>query len=58
MNVTLRQLRAFCAVVESGSFTEAANALFVTQSALSGLVRELEAGLGWRSCTAARGVWQ
>lgn len=46
MNITLRQLRAFCAVVESGSFTEAANALFVTQSALSGLVRELEAGLG------------
>lgn len=46
MNVTLRQLRAFCAVVESGSFTDAAAALFVTQSALSGLIRELETGLG------------
>lgn len=46
MNVTLRQLRAFCALVETGSFTEAANSLFVTQSALSGLIRELESGLG------------
>jgi DNA-binding transcriptional LysR family regulator len=46
MNITLRQLRAFCALVETGSFTEAANALFVTQSALSGLIRELEGGLG------------
>ncbi|MGQ0708316.1 MAG: LysR substrate-binding domain-containing protein [Rhodoferax sp.] len=46
MNVTLRQLRAFCAVVESGSFTDAASSLFVTQSALSGLIRELESGLG------------
>ena len=46
MNVSLRQLRAFCAVVESGSFTEAANVLCVTQSALSGLIRELESGLG------------
>lgn len=46
MNVSLRQLRAFCAVVESGSFTEAAGVLCVTQSALSGLIRELESGLG------------
>lgn len=46
MNVTLRQLRAFCALVETGSFTEAAHSLFVTQSALSGLIRELEAALG------------
>lgn len=46
MNVTLRQLRAFCALVETGSFTEAANSLYVTQSALSGLIRELETSLG------------
>lgn len=46
MNVTLRQLRAFCALVEAGSFTEAANSLCITQSALSGLIRELETSLG------------
>lgn len=48
MNVTLRQLRAFVAVARSGSFTLAAENLFVTQSALSGLVRELEQSLGLR----------
>jgi DNA-binding transcriptional LysR family regulator len=46
MNVTLRQLRAFCALAQTASFTEAAVILFVTQSALSGLIRELEAALG------------
>lgn len=48
MNVTLRQLRAFVAVARSGSFTLAAENLFVTQSALSGLIRELEQSLGLR----------
>lgn len=48
MNVTLRQLRAFVAVARAGSFTLAAEGLFVTQSALSGLVRELEQSLGLR----------
>jgi len=48
MNVTLRQLRAFVAVARCGSFTLAAENLFVTQSALSGLVRELEQSLGLR----------
>ena len=46
MNVTLRQLRAFVAVARSGSFTEAAAQLHITQSALSGLVKELEQALG------------
>ncbi|MDD5326020.1 MAG: LysR family transcriptional regulator [Polaromonas sp.] len=46
MNVTLRQLRAFVAVARSGSFTLAAESLFVTQSALSGLIKELEQSLG------------
>jgi DNA-binding transcriptional LysR family regulator len=46
MNVTLRQLRAFVAVARSGSFTEAARQLHITQSALSGLVKELEQVLG------------
>ena len=48
MNVTLRQLRAFAAVARSGSFTLAAESLFVTQSALSGLIKELEQALGLR----------
>ncbi|KAB2868629.1 MAG: LysR family transcriptional regulator [Ideonella sp.] len=48
MNVTLRQLRAFVAVARAGSFTLAAEGLFVTQSALSGLMREFEQTLGLR----------
>jgi len=48
MNVTLRQLRAFVAVARAGSFTLAAESLFVTQSALSGQIRELEQALGLR----------
>ncbi|MDM0011692.1 LysR family transcriptional regulator [Variovorax sp. J22P168] len=46
MNLTLRQLRAFDAVAETGSFTAAAKALHLTQSALSVLVRELERETG------------
>src|SRR5690606_17380535 len=48
MNVTLRQLRAFVAVARTGSFTLAAESLFITQSALSGLIKELENALGLR----------
>ena len=48
MNVTLRQLRAFVAVARTGSFTLAAESLFITQSALSGLIKELEQALGLR----------
>lgn len=40
--VTLRQLRAFKAVAETGSFTKAAEQLHITQSALSGLIKEFE----------------
>ena len=47
-NLTLRQLRAFAAVAEQGSFTAAAARLHLTQSALSVLVRELERELGAR----------
>ena len=46
MNITLRQLRAFIALAEAGSFTDAAARLHVTQSALSGLIKELEQTLG------------
>lgn len=48
MNVTLRQLRAFVLVARLGSFTRAAQAMHVTQSALSLLVRELEGAIDTR----------
>ncbi len=48
MNVTLRQLRALVAVAETGGFTAAARRLHLTPSALSLLVKELEAGVGAR----------
>ncbi|GAA4012883.1 LysR family transcriptional regulator [Actimicrobium antarcticum] len=48
MNVTLKQLRAFLAVARTGSFTLAAESLFVTQSALSSLIKELENAIGAR----------
>ena len=48
MQITLKQLRAFDAVARTGSFTEAARTLHLTQSALSVLVRELEGALGVR----------
>jgi LysR family transcriptional regulator, carnitine catabolism transcriptional activator len=45
MNVTLRQVRAFVAVAQTGSFSAAALRLHLTQSALSTLVRALEVEL-------------
>lgn len=47
-NVSLRQLRAFVALARLGSFTQAAESLHITQSALSGLIKELEKILGAR----------
>lgn len=47
-NVTLRQLRAFIAVLETRSFSEAAQAMHLSQAALSGLILELETRLGLR----------
>jgi LysR family transcriptional regulator, low CO2-responsive transcriptional regulator len=44
----LRQLRAFVAVVEEGSFTLAAKRIFVTQSAVSHSLRTLEEQLACR----------
>lgn len=46
MNITLRQLRAFLAVAETGAFARAAESLHVSPSALSTLVKELEGQLG------------
>jgi len=48
MDVTLRQLRALLAVAKTGSFTRAAESMHITQSAFSGLIRELESQLGVR----------
>jgi DNA-binding transcriptional LysR family regulator len=48
MNPTLRQMRAFVALAKTGHFTSAAQYMHVTQSALSGLIKELEQTLGAR----------
>lgn len=48
MHVTLRQLRAFVAVIETGSFSEAAKSMHLSQAALSGLIKELEGRVGVR----------
>lgn len=48
MHVTLRQLRAFAAVTATGSFSEAARRLHLSQAALSGLIKELETQVGVR----------
>lgn len=48
MNITLRQIQAFLAVAELGSFTRAADRLGMSQPALSQLVRELEGHIGLR----------
>ncbi|MFZ3330274.1 MAG: LysR family transcriptional regulator [Candidatus Acidiferrales bacterium] len=48
MEFTSRQLRAFQLVAQHRSFTRAAEALFITPSGLSLLVRELENQLGFR----------
>lgn len=45
MNVTLRQLNAFINVAETGSFTRASDKMHLTQSAVSGLIKELETNL-------------
>lgn len=43
----LRQIQYFCAVAESGSFTRAADACLVSQSAISQQVKSLEGELGF-----------
>src|SRR4051812_34423078 len=48
MDVTLRQLRAYLAVLEASSFSEAAKAMHLSQAALSGLIKELENRVGVR----------
>ena len=48
MDVTLRQLRAYVAVLEAASFSEAARTMHLSQAALSGLIKELETRMGVR----------
>lgn len=45
-NITLKQLRAFCAVAGHGSFTMAANQLGLSQPALTMIIRQLEEEAG------------
>lgn len=48
INVDLRQLRAFLAVARHGSFTRAAEEIYLTQPGLSLMVQQLENALGVR----------
>jgi DNA-binding transcriptional LysR family regulator len=48
MNFTSRQLQAFSLVAQHRNFSRAAEALFITPSGLSLLIRELESQLGFR----------
>jgi LysR family transcriptional regulator, carnitine catabolism transcriptional activator len=48
MEVSTRQLRAFRLVAQHRNFTRAAEALFITPSGLSVLIRELEHRVGFR----------
>lgn len=46
MSITVRQIRAFDAAATTGSFTDAAQQLHLTQSAVSMLIRQMETTLG------------
>lgn len=48
-SLTLRHVRAFLAVAECCSVTEASRRLHITQSGLSRVIQELEAGLGTKA---------
>ena len=57
MDAHVRDLRYFVAVAEAGSFTAAAERLYVSQPALSKQVRALEKGLGHLLlCRDSRGI--
>lgn len=47
-NISLRAMRVFCAAAEHVSFREAAQSLFLTSSAVSHQIKQLEADLGTR----------
>lgn len=48
MNISLRQLQAFSNVARYGTFVKAAEQMSLSQAALSNLLRELEATLGFK----------
>jgi LysR family carnitine catabolism transcriptional activator len=48
MEVSTRQLRAFRLAAQHHNFARAAEALFITPSGLSGLIKELESRVGFR----------
>jgi DNA-binding transcriptional LysR family regulator len=48
MNISTRQLKAFVSAARHRSFSRAADEVFMTQSGLSVLIRELEAQIGFR----------
>ena len=45
-NMLLQQIKYFCTIVEEGSFTEAAEKCFISQSAISQQIQSLEKELG------------
>jgi LysR family glycine cleavage system transcriptional activator len=47
-NISLRMLRTFCAAAETESFREAAELLFLTSSAVSHQIKQLESELGYK----------
>ncbi len=48
MNISLRQLEAFCKIVETGSFSKAADEICLTQSSISERIASLEEEVGAR----------
>lgn len=46
MNLSLRHMKAFCALASTRNFTRAAEQCSLTQSAFSALISNLETGLG------------
>ncbi|MDP2643309.1 MAG: selenium metabolism-associated LysR family transcriptional regulator [Desulfobacterales bacterium] len=48
LDFDLRQLEIFCKIVELGSFSKAARAVFLTQASVSERIATLETGLGTR----------
>ena len=57
MSVSIKQLKAFVAVVEEKSFSLAAERLNATQSGMSMLVQNLEISIGKQLINRSPGKW-